>query len=350
VREPKTADNSSESSAESPLTARDLTEPAAESFSAPVGDVAEEKRRQLIRAERLLEILALERIEENLYRGSNEVRGEFRLFGGQVLAQALRAASNTVDGCQVHSLHAYFMRAGNAQRPVLYEVDRIRDGRSFTTRRIVAIQEGRAIFSMSASFQIEESGFEHTHSMPNVPPPEELEDDLDVVSNLKVRSGGLSPMAGRARPFEMRSVFPLGSPQWQQHRFWNPVWIRFPIDISAQAEPAATQAEPAATQAEPAATQALARCLLAYASDMGLVSTALLPHGAEVPRSKVQMASLDHALWVHREIPLDEWLLFHKRTSTAAGARGLTHADFFSRDGVLLASVTQEGLVRTMEG
>jgi acyl-CoA thioesterase-2 len=281
-----------------------------------------------------LEILQLERIEENLYRGQNEVTGRFRLFGGQVLAQALRAASNTVADRHVHSLHAYFMRAGDAQRPVLYEIDRIRDGRSFTTRRVVAIQDGRAIFSMSASFQVEESGFEHTHSMPNVPPPEELEDDLDVVAQLARHHPDLSPMAGKARPFEMRSVFPLG---WQQYRFWNPVWIRFPIDIAE------------AGVDDEFARQAQARCLLAYASDMGLVSTALLPHGGEVPRDSVQMASLDHALWVHRPLPYNEWLLFHKRTSNADGARGLTHADFFSRDGVLLASVSQEGLVRTTD-
>ena len=314
--------------------ARDLTEPAAESYP---DDTRQEQDKQRSRAGRLLEILQLERIEENLYRGQNEVSGRFRLFGGQVLAQALRAASNTVEDRQVHSLHAYFMRAGDAQRPVLYEIDRIRDGRSFTTRRVVAIQDGRAIFSMSASFQVEESGFEHTHSMPNVPPPEELEDDLDVVARLSERHPDLSPMAGRARPFEMRSVFPLGSKQWQQHRFWNPVWIRFPLDITE------------AVAGDAGAQQAQMRCLLAYASDMGLVSTALLPHGGEVPRDSVQMASLDHALWVHRQVPNNDWLLFHKRTSNADGARGLTHADFFSRDGVLLASVSQEGLLRMIE-
>jgi len=325
LREDKTIDKA--------RTGHDLTEPAAESYPA---DATAEKAKQQGRASRLLEILELERIEENLYRGHNEVTGRFRLFGGQVLAQSLRAASNTVEGRHVHSLHAYFIRAGDARLPVLYEVDRIRDGRSFTTRRIVAIQDGRAIFSMSASFQVDESGFEHTHSMPNVPPPEELEDDLDVVAELRGRHPDLSPMAGRARPFEMRSVFPLGSAAWQQHRFWNPVWIRFPLDISSS------------TDSDSHLSQMLARCLLAYSSDMGLVSTALLPHGGEVPRQSVQMASLDHALWVHRELPVNEWLLFHKRTSTADGARALTHADFFSRDGVLLASVTQEGLLRTM--
>jgi len=314
---------------------RDLSEPAADSYPASPGDPALEQRQRISRAERLLEVLTLERIEDDLYRGSNEARGHFRLFGGQVLAQSLRAASHTVSGLQVHSLHGYFMRAGDAGRPVVYEVDRIRDGKSFTTRRVVAIQEGRAIFSMSASFQIEEGGFEHAHSMPNVPPPEELEDDLEVVARLRETHPDLSPMAGRARPFEMRSVFPAGSAAWQQQRFWNPVWIRFPVDIGALTD-------------SPAAAQTLCRVLLAYASDMGLVSTALLPHGGAVPRSSVQMASLDHALWIHRNVGLDDWLLFHKRTSRAGGARGLTHAEFFSRDGVLIASVTQEGLVRSV--
>ncbi len=315
----------------------DLTEPATAAYPA---DAKDERQAQRSRAQRLLEVLTLERIEENLYRGTNEVRGRFRLFGGQVLSQALRAASNTVTDIQVHSLHGYFMRAGDAARDVIYEVERIRDGRSFTTRRVVAIQEGRAIFSMSASFQRQEEGFEHTDSMPNVPPPEELEDDLEVVRQLKARHPDLSPMAGRARPFEMRSVFPLGSPAWEQQRFWNPVWIRFPVSLSEHLGDKPGNVE----------EQTLARVLLAYASDMGLVSTALLPHGGEVPRSSVQMASLDHALWVHRDVPLDDWLLFHKHTSAAGGARGLTHAEFFSRDGRLVASASQEGLVRTLSG
>jgi acyl-CoA thioesterase II len=289
------------------------------------------------RASRLLEILELEVIEQNLYRGRNEVRGRFRLFGGQVLAQALRAACHTVEGRQAHSLRAYFMRAGDAMRPVLYEVERIRDGSSFSTRRVVAIQQGQAIFSMDVSFQIQEAGFEHAHAMPNVPPPEELEDDLTVASRLDPGLPGLSPMAGRPRPFEMRSVFTLGTPAWQQNRFWNPVWIRFGGGAPAGGAPAGARPEP---------DSVLARCLLAYASDMGLVSTAALPHNTTTPRSTLQMASLDHALWIHRDVPVGDWLLFHKRTSVAEGARGLVHADFFARDGTLIASATQEGLLR----
>lgn len=284
---------------------------------------------RLALAERLLGILELERIEEDLYRGMNEVRGNYRLFGGQVLSQALRAAYHTVQGRHVHSVHGYFMRAGNAALPVLYEVDRIRDGRSFTTRRVVAIQEGKAIFSMSVSFQIEESGFEHAASMPNVPPPEELEDDRIVVSRLTGEQPNLSPMAGRARPFETRSVFELGSPAWEEERLWNPVWIRFAAPL-------------------PEDDAVLSRCLLAYASDMGLVSTTVLPHARSLARDRFQMASLDHALWIHRPVPLNEWLLFHKHTSTANGARGLVHAAFYDSAGDLLASVTQEGLVREL--
>ncbi|MFW6093382.1 MAG: acyl-CoA thioesterase [Pseudomonadota bacterium] len=282
---------------------------------------------QRVRAQRLLEILELEPIEQNLYRGTNEAEGRFRLFGGQVLAQALRAACRTVDDARrPHSLRGYFMRAGDGERRVLYEVERIRDGTSFATRRVVAIQQGQAIFSMDVSFHIAESGFEHAHPMPNVPPPEELDDDIDVVARLAERDPGLSPMAGRARPFEMRSVFALGSDAWRLDRFWNPVWIRF--------------------CGEAADDDALARCLLAYASDMGLVSTAGLPHTSTQPRSALQMASLDHALWIHRPVPIDDWLLFHKRTSNAEGARGLVHAEFFARDGTLVASVSQEGLLR----
>lgn len=275
----------------------------------------------------LLEILDLEPIEHNLYRGRNEARRNGRLFGGQVLAQALRAACATVEGRMPHSLRAYFMRAGDSARPVLYEVERIRDGRSFATRRVLAIQRGEAIFSLDVSFQVPETGFEHAHPMPNVPPPEELEDDLAAAARLRERPAGASPMTGRARPFEMRSVFPLGSEASELDRFWNPVWLRFAADV-------------------PADDAALRRCLLAYASDMGMVSTAVLPHISTQPRSALQMASLDHALWIHREPAADDWLLFHKRTSAAQGARGLVHAEFFSRDGALVASVSQEGLMR----
>ena len=279
------------------------------------------------RATRLLEILELQQIEENLYLGENETDRPQRLFGGQVLAQAASAAYRTVEDVHLHSLHAYFLRAGSSERPVLYEVERIRDGRSFTTRRVLAIQSGQAIFSMDVSFQVNEIGFDHAHPMPNVPMPDELVDDVEAALALGAGHPLLGPMAKVTRPFETRSVFELGSPGWEQDRFWSPVWIRFRLPVAEQ-------------------DGQLARCLLAYASDMSLVSTASLPHQSEVERAQIQMASLDHALWIHRRVPIGEWLLFHKRTSTAQGSRGLVHADFFTAQGELIASVTQEGLLR----
>jgi acyl-CoA thioesterase II len=279
------------------------------------------------RARRLLEILDLQQIEENLYLGQNESSTPLRLFGGQVLAQAATAAYRTVEGLDLHSLHGYFMRAGNSERPVLYEIERIRDGRSFTTRRVVAIQNGEAIFSMDVSFQVAEPGFDHAHSMPNVPLPNELEDDIAVASAIDVNDPRMSALVKIERPFETRSVFRLGSPEWAQDRYFSPTWIRFREPV-------------------PADDQVLARCLLAYASDMSLVSTASLPHQSEVPRERLQMASLDHALWIHREVPVEQWLLFHKRTSTSQGSRGMVHAEFYSEQGALIASVTQEGLLR----
>ena len=278
------------------------------------------------RARHLLQILDLEKVEENLFIGQNELDHPRRLFGGQVLAQAARAAYATVGGLRMHSLHAYFLRAGAQDRPVLYEIERIRDGRSFTTRRVVAIQNGEAIFNMDVSFQVDEPGFEHSHPMPNVPPPDELDDDV-VIARAMGDDERLSPMARVERPFESRSVFAPGTEAWADNRHWNPVWVRFREQVANDDD-------------------VMARCLLAYVSDMGLVSTAVLPHQVEHPRARFQTASLDHALWIHRDVPIDQWLLIHKRTSTARGARGMVHADFFDEAGDLVASVTQEGLVR----
>lgn len=276
-------------------------------------------------AERLLDILDLERIDLDLFLGQNEGRGTSRLFGGQVLSQALRAATSTVDeDRRPHSLHGYFMRPGNPARPVLYEVDRIRDGRSFTTRRVVAIQDGKAILNMSVSLQISEDGMTHDKAMPNVPPPEELTDDLQRAQSESADNPRLGPMATRERAFELRSVI---APWEAGERFFSPVWMRF---------------RGAATPED----SALQHALLTYASDVGLVSTATLPHIDTTPRNELMMASLDHALWIHRQPVLNDWFLFAKRTSTASGARGLSHAEFYTRDGELMASVSQEGLMR----
>ncbi|MEM1434602.1 MAG: acyl-CoA thioesterase II [Pseudomonadota bacterium] len=281
------------------------------------------------RAQRLLSVLELEPIEADLFRGQNEFRGMPRLFGGQVLAQALTAAGRTcASEFGIHSLHGYFLRAGDPQRPVLYEVDRIRDGRSFTTRRVVAIQGGKAIFSMSLSLHCEEAGFDHAEPMPNVPPPEGLADDAEVARSLPDDTPGLSPFARVDRPFEFRSVCALGSPEAQEDRRFSPSWIRF---------------------REALPDDPLLHCaLLAYASDMSLVSTATLPHQSAADRSTLQIASLDHAMWFHRSLRVDDWLLFQRHTTVASRSRGLNHAEFYSRDGVLVASATQEGLIRPL--
>ncbi len=297
-------------------------------------DMREGDAALMARAEELLDVLALETIEQNLYLGQNEQRGPRRLFGGQVLAQAAMAAYRTVDDVHLHSVHAYFLRAGSPDRPVLYEVERIRDGRSFVTRRVVAIQGGEAILSLDASFQVDEPGFEHGHPMPNVPLPEELTDDWRSASALAEddpHARLLSPMARLPRPFVTRGVFEPGTDAWAMERYFNPTWLRFPLKLEGDVH----------------GTQAFKRCLLAYASDLSLVSTASLPHQDELAREALQMASLDHALWIHRPVAPDEWLLFAKRTTTAQGARGLVHADFFDLQGELVASVTQEGLLRT---
>ena len=279
-------------------------------------------------AERLLQLLQLEKIEENLYRGQHEERPDIRLFGGQVLAQALRAACSTVDQSRSpHAIHAYFLKAGSFELPVLYEVDRIRDGGSFTTRRVVAIQGGEAIFNMEASFHKAESGWNHAALMPNVPTYDELEDDVAVVRALDTRDPRISGMARIERPFELRSVFRPGSDAWAMERRWNPVWMRYRVPVAAD-------------------DPAVASCLLAYASDMGMVSTATLPRAEAHDRSRLRQASLDHALWIHRPVPINGWLLFHKHTNTAQAARGLNHGEFFAEDGTLVASVAQEGLMR----
>jgi acyl-CoA thioesterase-2 len=281
-------------------------------------------------AENLTQILTLEPIERNLFRARNEDRMGGRLFGGQVVAQALRAAWHTVEGRIAHSLHGYFLRPGSAARPVLYDVERIRDGSSFATRRVVAIQNGEAICNVDVSFQVEEEGLSHEAAMPNVPMPEALEDDVAYARRQADDNPHFSPWARRERPFEGRSVYRAGAPRSVHERMWNPVWLRFKGVV-------------------PPGDHALPYCLLAYASDMGLVSTSVIPHMGEAPRSQLQLASLDHALWIHRPVAIDDWLLFVKRTTTATGGRGMTHAEFFDRNGRLVASVSQEGLLRLTE-
>jgi len=273
----------------------------------------------------LLKLLDLERLEDNLFRGQSRDIGAPQVFGGQVLGQALVAASRTVDGRGVHSLHAYFLRRGDLNVPIIFEVDRSRDGGSFTSRRVVAIQHGQQILTMSASFQTVEPGLDHQSAMPDTPAPETLPDLGEINAQLvgkvpeKVQS-----FFRQQRPFEFRAVNPPD--------FLNPVrrapekrvWFRVTGPVPED--------------------QALHRCLLTYVSDYHLLETATLPHG--VSFMELQMASIDHAVWFHRDLRIDDWLLYVTESPSASGARGFARGSIYSRDGMLVASVAQEGLIR----
>jgi acyl-CoA thioesterase-2 len=272
----------------------------------------------------LVELLALEEIERNIFRGKNEAGQRERLFGGQVAAQALAAAGRTVEGRAAHSLHAYFLRPGDPRIPVLYTVDRIRDGQSFTTRRVVAVQHGQAIFSVAVSFQIREAGYEHQQlEMPAAPSPESLPTWQERASALPQ---GQFPWTRGDRPIDLRHVEPptfLGGPP---RRGGNTVWVRangvVPEDPFFH------------------------RCVLAYASDMSLLDTVILPHGRSGSLGPVMMASLDHAIWFHKDVRADDWLLYQQDSPVAGGARGFARGTIFTRAGELVASVAQEGLMR----
>jgi acyl-CoA thioesterase-2 len=277
----------------------------------------------------LLDLLDLEPLEVNIYRGQNLDLGGGRVFGGQVFAQALVAARRTIEEPRApHSMHGYFILPGDLKAPIVYFVDRLRDGSSFTTRRVTAIQHGRAIFEMSASFHIEEPGFMHQREMPDVPPPEELTSELEM---LRRHADRIPPLLRetltRDRPIEMRLVEPhtpfMPAPPSPPSRH---VWFR------------AVRALPD----EPIVHQAM----LAYASDYGLIVTALRPHGVSFRTPGLQMASLDHSVWMHRPFRVDEWLLYAMDSPVAWGARGFARGSIFTRDGQLVASVAQEGLLR----
>jgi acyl-CoA thioesterase-2 len=275
----------------------------------------------------LLDILNLEQLEVNLFRGrSPEVTWQ-RVFGGQVIGQALVAACRTVEGRPPHSLHAYFLLPGDPKVPIIYEVDRIRDGKSFTTRRVIAIQHGQAIFSMSASFHADEPGMTHQAKIPDVPGPDDLPGEAEIKERvLPMVPDPVRRYFERDRPIELRPVeFEryMGK-KYEDGRFH--VWIR------------ATGKLPD----DPAIHQ----CVLAYASDMTLLDSALIPHGRTVFEKQIMAASLDHALWFHRPFRADEWLLYAQDSPNMGGARGFSRGLIFARDGTLVASVAQEGLVR----
>ena len=274
-----------------------------------------------------MSILDLEQLEHNLFRGLSPQVGWQRVFGGQVIGQALVAAARTVEGRTVHSLHAYFMRPGDPAVPIIYEVDRIRDGHSFTTRRVVAIQHGAAIFTMSASFQVEETGLDHQAKMPDVPPPEDLPSETELQeAYLHHAPEGVRRYWQRPRPLELR---PVDLRHFLSRDALDPVqnvWVRTTGPLPDDPD--------------------IHRCVLAYASDMTLLDTALFAHGRMIFDPDLQAASLDHALWFHRPFRADQWLLYAEDSPSASGSRGLTRGSLFTREGVLVASVAQEGLIR----
>ena len=277
--------------------------------------------------EDLLHQLTLERLEDNLFRGQSRDLGGKSVFGGQVLGQALLAANQTIEERASHSLHGYFLRPGDPQAPIIYDVERIRDGRSFATRRVVAIQHGRAIFNATVSFQSAEDGFDHQLPMPEVPGPE----GLRSVIELRRQAAELLPaerreILTRDRPIELRPVQPadLFSPERREPR--QQVWCRA-IGTLPDSE-------------------ALHRAVLAYASDFSLLMTAFLPHGLSFYQPDVIAASIDHAMWFHRPFRADEWLLYVMDSPSASFGRGLAHGSIFARDGRLVASVAQEGVMR----
>jgi acyl-CoA thioesterase-2 len=276
----------------------------------------------------LLDLLDLEPLEVNIYRGRNRDIGTGRVFGGQVLAQALVAARRTVDEPRdAHSLHGYFILPGDLAAPIVYFVDRLRDGASFSTRQVTAIQHGRAIFSLLASFQIAERGFEHQAPMPNVAPPEDLVNELELIRGMADRiPEALRTVITQDRPIDFRPVSPIDPFHPEKREPVRRMWLRA-IDHLPD---------------DPLIHQAV----LAYASDYGLLGTALLPHGVAPRSPTIQIATLDHAFWAHRPFRADEWLLYAMDSPVAAGARGLTRGAFYTRDGTLVASVAQEGLLR----
>lgn len=275
----------------------------------------------------LLSILDLEPLEHNLYRGLSPQVGWQRVFGGQVIGQALVAANRTVEGRAAHSLHAYFLRAGDPAVPIIYEVDRIRDGGSFSTRRVVAIQHGQAIFSMAASFHKEEAGLEHQMAMPDVPPPEDLPSEAELKERLIERVPAPVKAYWQAeRPIEIRPVDLSRYFSRDKHGPSQLVWIKATATLGDNL--------------------ALHQCVLAYASDFTLLDTALIAHGRFVFDPNLMLASLDHAVWFHEPFRADEWLLYAQDSPSSGASRAFCRGTLFTRDGRLVASTAQEGLVR----
>jgi len=278
--------------------------------------------------EELLRLLKLEKIEETIFRGQSQDLGFGSVFGGQVLGQALSAAYQTIQSDRkAHSLHAYFLRMGDANKPIIYDVDCIRDGKSFTTRRVVAIQKGQAIFNMSASFQVDEPGFDHQDKAPEIIGPEGIESELELAMAVadKIPKSIREKILCK-KPIEFRPVNPIDpfSPEKMEPvgYTWFKAIDKMPDDFRVH------------------------QYMLAYASDFGLVTTSLYPHGHSYWERDMQVASLDHALWFHRDFRMDEWLLYVMKSPNAYKAKGLNNGKIYTKEGKLVASVSQEGLIR----
>ena len=282
----------------------------------------------------LLRLLDLERLEVNLFRGQSRDLGGKAVFGGQVIGQALVAGTRTVEGRWPHSLHAYFLRPGDMARPIVYEVDRVRDGKSFSARRVQAIQGGEVLLSMICSFQVPEPGFEHQAPVPEVPAPESLRPQPELVKEWLAAVPQVPPRIREA--FERRTAVEF-----------RPVEPRNPL--VPQVDPPRQSYWVRANGKLPDAPL-LHACVLAYASDFSLLSTALRPHGVSWLTPGLAVASIDHAIWFHRPFRIDDWLLYAMDSPTAQGGRGLSRGQFFDRSGRLVVSVTQENLMRRMGG
>ncbi|MEO1451539.1 MAG: acyl-CoA thioesterase II [Bacteroidota bacterium] len=275
----------------------------------------------------LADLLTLEAIEVNIFRGQSYRTPWKRVFGGQVLAQALHAAYRTVPEDRImHSMHGYFLLTGNIDLPIVYQVARTRDGGSFSTRRVAAIQDGKTIFILAASFQKSQPGLEHQIEMPSVPGPEGLVSDDEIMEELKTTDPAFHAVISHPRPIEFRPVERLDQMEQKAYPPYRHVWMRAKTPVTDN--------------------QAMQQQMLAYASDYNLLMTAFLPHQMQGPSKHFFFASLDHAMWFHREVSLNDWLLYAMDSPSASNTRGLSRGNIFTQDGKLVASVVQEGLIR----
>lgn len=279
----------------------------------------------------LVALLTLETIEENLFRGVSQDLGFRQLYGGQVLGQCVSAASQTVEAARhVHSMHGYFLRPGDATLPVVYQVERVRDGGSFSTRRVTAIQKGKPIFTCSASFQFDEEGFHHQNPMPEVPGPEELKSETELARMVEAMiPERMRERATSDKPIEIRPVTRINPFAPKPCEPIKHVWFRAAAPLPDEPQ--------------------LHKLLLAYASDFNLLTTSMQPHGVSVFQKFMQVASLDHSLWFHGNLRMDDWLLYSMDSPWAGNARGFSRGSIFNRQGQLVASVAQEGLTRVRE-